>query len=255
MAQVVLMEQEEKKYTPEEISEQKRKSKRVGQKRWQQRNKLKVRAATFLQKVEDLRGRYLERSHYKILNREVRDLLNLPYCWTPKDLARANASLTELERKYLGRTLEVPTKNVADVTAFMLEELEETKLSNAEKVNVALEVLTNVGREFLLQAGDGITPSPDAVLVLLTQDMQGTLPEWFIDSLSELLEQHLTRQDIRHFLKQLAEVIEKRDKVKYAKEDEEARERARENYEEQAFGGTDAGSLLGAMGAKVVKKK
>jgi len=255
MGKVTLMEKKNKEYTQEEILEQKRRAKRVGQKRWQQRNKLKVRAAMFLQKVEDLRGRFLDQSHYQILNREVRDLLKLPYCWTPVDLARANASLTELERKYLGRTLEVPPKSVADATASVLEELEAAKLSRAEKVNVALEVLTNVGREFVLQAGEGITPGPDAALVLLTQDMQGTLPEWFAGSLAELLEKHLGRRDIRKFLRQLKKVIEKRDEAKYAEADKAARERASQDYEKEAFGDSDVGDILGAMGAVFDKKE
>lgn len=216
--------------TPEEKLEEQRAKKRVIQKRWRKRSKLKIRLAEIIRRFHLVNARNLSSKEISVINRELHKAVHLPYCWNDVDLARANAALTAFERKYLDRGYVGPSEDEVNVTAFIKNTLDDANLTKAQKVNVALNVFKEMGRDFVMEAGDGIDPSPDAALVLLTQDIGGTFPKWLAGSLADLLEMHFTRGDTKRFLTNLGIVLRKRDEKKYAaidsarwKEEEDAR--------------------------------
>lgn len=237
----------------EEKLAEKRAKKRLIQKRWRQRSKLKIRVAEFIRRLHMSKARMFTQGELSAINAELFKAIKLPYCWNDTDLRRANAALTGLDKKYFDRSYVQLTKDEADLTTFIKNSLDDSKLTKAEKASVVINVLADVGREFVMEAGDGITPSPDAAFLLLTQNMGGTLPKWFAGSLADLLEERFTRSDITGFLWDLYKILGERDERKYGAADRERR--AAEEYAKfiAETDAIDASGFTSAIGAKMKK--
>lgn len=245
------VEQNEK--TEEQKLAEKRAKKRAIQKRWRQRTKLKVRVAEFIKSLHMNKARTFERGELSAINQELFKAIKLPRCWNDKDLLRANVAVSGLEKKYLDRGYVKLNKDEADMTDFIKNTLDDSKLTKAAKVNVVLNLLNDVGRDYILEAGDGLTPSPDAALLLLTQNTGGTLPKWFADSLADLVEAHFTRIDIKKFLNGMYDILKIRDNKKYSAADNEKME-AEENEKMAKTGAVDTSAFFSSIGAKMKKR-
>lgn len=125
----------------EKITQKKRQYWREHNSRHTKRRKLKNAVADFYTKLQEKRGTVIEKSILAGINIQIKNILNLPYCWTDKDWDRAMTALSDLEKKYLKRRYTNPPKDEAQLYEEIKNLLAESTLGLQPKINIVLNIL------------------------------------------------------------------------------------------------------------------
>ena len=172
-------------------------------KRSAKRRRLKNEIAEFTTTLQTRRGYGLDKKAIILVNEQLRQIVNLPYKWTDKDLERARRTLNELSKKYLQHPFYKISSDKATVMTECLSILDKTDMDTAARVDVLYDLLQMEVQKLYLHGADNMDGTPKNALLFLTQDMQYTIPQWFHKALIELLEEKYKGRDFTEFMKEI----------------------------------------------------
>ncbi|MCQ2381670.1 MAG: hypothetical protein MJ032_04940 [Acidaminococcaceae bacterium] len=180
------------------------------QKRFQKRLKLKNAVANFYTKLQALRGTIIDKNTFTSINISIRHILELPYRWTDKDMARAMTALSNLEKKYLKKRYTNPPNDETQLQGEINNLFAESTLEQQAKIGVVLNVLREQVEQQYLQGAEKMEQSPTNALLLLTQNLKHNMPDWFHKELLNLLYNQYKGKDFNEFMKQIRNELQKK---------------------------------------------
>ena len=172
-------------------------------KRSAKRRRLKNEIAEFATTLQTRRGYALDKKAIILVNDQLKEIVNLRYKWTDKDLERARRTLNELSKKYLQQPFYKIPSDKATVMTECLSILDKTEMDTAARVDVLYDLLQMEVQKLYLHGADSMEPTPKNALLFLTQDMQYTMPQWFHKALIKLLEEKYKGKDFTEFMKEI----------------------------------------------------
>ena len=167
------------------------------------RRRLKNEIAEFATTLQTRRGYGLDKKAIMLVNDQLKEIVNLRYKWTDKDLERARRILNELSKKYLQQPFYKIPSDKATVMTECLSILDKTDMDTAARVDVLYDLLQMEVQKLYLHGADSMEPTPKNALLFLTQDMQYTMPQWFHKALIKLLEEKYKGKDFTEFMKEI----------------------------------------------------
>ena len=188
--------------------EEKKKYWREHTKRSAKRNRLKKEIAEFATTLQTRRGYGLDKKAIMLVNDQLKEIVNLRYKWTDKDLERARRTLNELSKKYLQQPFYKIPSDKATVMTECLSILDKTDMDTAARVDVLYDLLQREVQKLYLHGADNMDGTPKNALLFLTQDMQYTMPQWFHKALIKLLEEKYKGKDFTEFMKEIRNTMQ-----------------------------------------------
>lgn len=172
------------------------------------RRRLKNEIAEFATTLQTRRGYGLDKKAIMLVNDQLKEIVNLRYKWTDKDLERARRTLNELSKKYLQQPFYKIPSDKATVMTECLSILDKTDMDTAARVDVLYDLLQMEVQKLYLHGADSMEPTPKNALLFLTQDMQYTMPQWFHKALIKLLEEKYKGKDFTEFMKEIRNTMQ-----------------------------------------------